>query len=98
MAQSVMLATDMLGHWDVCGLSAIDPRPRQWISAQGCWHAVITGVGNCPHMSVLGNNTAPINNDDIARLSLMVWSQVQVPTRADVRHTDHVQWGSPDSK
>ena len=32
VAQSVMSATDMLGYWDVCGLSAIDPRPRQWIS------------------------------------------------------------------
>ena len=23
---------DMLGHWDVGGLSAIDPCPRHWIS------------------------------------------------------------------
>ena len=32
MAQSVMSATDTLGHQDVCGLSAIDPHPRKWIS------------------------------------------------------------------
>ena len=31
VAQSVMSATDTLGHWDVHGLSAIDPHPRQWI-------------------------------------------------------------------
>ena len=30
--QSVMSATDMLGHRDVRGLSAIDPHLRQWIS------------------------------------------------------------------
>ena len=30
MAQSEMSATDMLGH--VCGLSAVNPSPRQWIS------------------------------------------------------------------
>ena len=30
--QSVMSATDMLGHRDVRGLSAIDPCWRQWIS------------------------------------------------------------------
>ena len=53
--QSVMSATDTLGYWDVSGLSATDPRPRQWISvctmpiAQGCWHAVIKGVGNLTH-------------------------------------------------
>ena len=28
----VMSATDTLGHWDVRGLSAIDPCPSQWIS------------------------------------------------------------------
>ena len=32
VAQSVITATDMLGHWDVGGLSAIDPCPRHWIS------------------------------------------------------------------
>ena len=31
VAQSVMSATDMLGHQDVRGLSATDPRLRQWI-------------------------------------------------------------------
>ena len=28
---NVTVATDKLGHRDVRGLSAIDPRPRQWI-------------------------------------------------------------------
>ena len=31
VAQSVISATDTLGHRDVHGLSAIDPRPRLWI-------------------------------------------------------------------
>ena len=31
MAQSEMSATDMLGHRDVCGMSATDPRLRLWI-------------------------------------------------------------------
>ena len=30
--QSTMSATNTLGHRDVRGLSATDPRPRQWIS------------------------------------------------------------------
>ena len=30
---NVTVATDKLGHRDVRGLSAIDPRPRQWISS-----------------------------------------------------------------
>ena len=34
--------------------------------AQGCWHAAITGVGNCPKMSVRGDNTTPISNDGVA--------------------------------
>ena len=55
VAQSVMSATDMQGHWDISGLSAIDPRLRQWISVQGCLHAIITGVGNFPpHVSGWG--------------------------------------------
>ena len=32
--QSVMSATDSVGYWDVHGLSATDPRQRQWISKQ----------------------------------------------------------------
>ena len=32
VAQSVMSATDTLGHRDVCGLSATDPCPGQWIN------------------------------------------------------------------
>ena len=31
VAQSVMSATGMLGHRDVCVLSATDPHPRQWV-------------------------------------------------------------------
>ena len=31
VGQSVMSATDTLGHQDVCGLSATDPCQRQWI-------------------------------------------------------------------
>ena len=34
VAQSVLSATDTLGHRDVRGLSAIDPRGRQWISVR----------------------------------------------------------------
>ena len=33
VVQSVMSATDTLVHWDVRGLSAMDPRLRHWISA-----------------------------------------------------------------
>ena len=57
----------------------------------GCWHAIITSVGNHPHMSVHEDNTTPISNDGIARLGPMVWSQVRVPVGADLRHTEHVQ-------
>ena len=72
VVQSVMSATDTLGHWDVRGLSVTDPRPRQWICvltmpiAQGCWHAIIIGVGNRPHMSVRGDNTTPSSNYGVA--------------------------------
>ena len=31
VAQSAMSAIDRVGYRDVHGLSAIDPRPRQWI-------------------------------------------------------------------
>ena len=64
VAQSVVSATDTLGHWDILysvhGLSAIDPCSRQWNSiyslhyAQGYWHAVTAGVDNRPLMSVYG--------------------------------------------
>ena len=50
-SQSVMSATDTLGHRDVRGLSATDPRLTVDLRphyAQGCWHAVITSVGNRP--------------------------------------------------
>ena len=48
-------------------------------------------------MSVRGDNTTPISNDGIARLGPMVQSRLQVPVGADLRRTDHVQWGRPDS-
>ena len=34
--------------------------------AQGCWHSVITGVGNTPQMTVRGDDTTPISNDSVA--------------------------------
>ena len=70
VAQSVMSATDKLGHQDVHGLSAIDPRPRQWISVR----TKPKDVGmpfkpvlvTAPHMSMRGDKRAPISNDGIA--------------------------------
>ena len=70
VVQSVMLATDTLEHRDVHGLSAIDPRPRQWISVR----TMPKDVGmplylvlvTAPHMYVRGDNTTPISNDGIA--------------------------------
>ena len=42
--------------------------------AQGCWHASIAGVGNCPpHVCALENST-PISNDSVAQLGPMVSS------------------------
>ena len=49
-------------------------------------------------MSVRGDNTAPISNDGMARLGPMVWLGVRVPAGADLRRTDHVQWGRPESE
>ena len=66
VAQSVMSATGMLGHRDVCVLSATDPHPRQWVCVCTMPNDVGTGVGNCPHMSVHGDNTTPISNDSVA--------------------------------
>ena len=58
-----MSATDTLEHRDVCGLSDIDPRPRQWI----CVRTMPKDVGmplypvlvTNPQMSVRGDNTTP---------------------------------------
>ena len=67
VAQSVMSATDKLGHWDIRGLSAIDPRQRQQISV--CTKPKDVGMPLkqvlviTPHMSVRGDNTTPISND-----------------------------------
>ena len=68
--QSVMSAIDTIGHQDVLGLSATDPRPRQWI----CIHTMPKDVGmlsysvlvTVPHMPVRGDNTLPISNDGVA--------------------------------
>ena len=49
-------------------------------------------------MSVCGDNTTPISNDSTARLGPMVLWWVRVPVGADLRCTDHVQWGRPDSE
>ena len=46
-------------------------------------------------MSVRGDN-APICNDGVAGLGPMVRAHVQVSVGADLRPTDHVQWGRPD--
>ena len=97
-----MSATETLGHRDVGGLSAIDYRLRQWICVctkpKDVGMPLLPVVGNRPHMSVRGDNTMPISNDGIARLGPMVWSQVRVPAGADLRQTDHVQCGRPDSE
>ena len=75
-----MSASDMLGHRDVRGLSAIDPCPRQWISV--CTMPKDVGMPlypvlvTAPHMSVSGDNTTPISYDGIARLGPMVGSRV----------------------
>ena len=64
-----MSATDTAGHRDVCGFSATDPGPRQWICICTMPKDVgITGVGNPLHMSVRGDNTTPISNDGVACL------------------------------
>ena len=49
-------------------------------------------------MSVRGDNTTLISNDGKARLGPMVLSRVGVPAGPDLRRTDPVQWGRPDSK
>ena len=49
-------------------------------------------------MSVRGDYTKPISYDSIAQLGPMVRSQVRVPAGVDLRSTDHVQWGRPDSE
>ena len=65
-----MSATDLLGHQDVCGLSAIDPHPRQRICV--CTKPKDVGMPlklvlvTNPHMSVRGDNTTPISNGGIA--------------------------------
>ena len=83
VVQSVMSATDTLGHWDVRGLTSIDFCLRQWISVRTMpkdvgmplYSVLVTD----PHLFVRGDNTIPISNEGIARLCPMVWSQVQFP-------------------
>ena len=73
MAQSVMSATDMLGHRDVCGMSATDPHWRQWISVRTMpkdvsmpfWTVLVIA----PHITVCGDNTKPISTDCVAQLA-----------------------------
>ena len=66
--------------------------------AQGCWYAVITGVGNRPLHVCAWDNTTPFSNDSIAQPGSMVQSWVRVPAGVDLMRTDHVQWGRPDSE
>ena len=76
MTQSVMSATDMLGlrcTWLVCHRSSSEMVDLHLHYAQGCWHAVITGVGNRPpQVCSCGDNTTPISNDSVAPLELIV--------------------------
>ena len=61
--------------------------------APGCWHAVITSVGNSPpHLHGIVQHLH-ISNDGTAWLGPMVWWQVWVPAGID-----HVQWGRPALK
>ena len=57
-----------------------------------CLHTLITGIGNHPtppppHMSGSGDNTSDDGVCSLARANA-----------ADLRRTDHVQWGRPDSE
>ena len=66
--QSLMSATDTLGHQDVRGLSAIDPHRRQWISVTMCKDVGMSlkpVLVTTPHMSVRGDNTTPISNGGV---------------------------------
>ena len=49
-------------------------------------------------MSVCEDNKIPISNDGIAWLGPIVWSLVPVPAGVDLRSTDLIQWGRPDSE
>ena len=77
-----MSSTDMLGHWDVPGLSATKPRPRQWI----CIPTMPKDVGmlslpvlvTAPYMSVRGDNTTPLSNDSIA-VNFLKKNEITIP-------------------
>ena len=69
--QSVMSATDMLGHRDVHGLSTIDLHLRQWICVCTMPKDVGMPLVTVHHMSVRGDNSTPFSNDGIAQLGLM---------------------------
>ena len=77
MTQSVMSASDMLGHWDVRGLSAAGPRLRLRISVHTMpkdfgMQAVIANVGNFPpHISV---HVGIAQQCTVARLGAMLLS------------------------
>ena len=89
-AQSVKSATDTLGHWDVhmwlvCPRSLSKTVDQHLHYAHGCWHAVITSVGNCPpHVCAWEKYcTTPMSNDGVARLCPMVRLWVWVLMGAD---------------
>ena len=78
VAKSVISATDMLGKsgcmWLVCQRSLFETVDLHPHYPQGCWHAVITGVGNHPPHVCEWYNTTSICNDSVAWLLPMVWS------------------------
>ena len=66
MCSFVLSPTDMLGHWDVCGLSAADPCLRMQISVRTMPKDIVVPFTNRPHVSVRGDNTMQISNDGVA--------------------------------
>ena len=72
--------------WLVCHRSLSETVEQCPHYAQGLWHADITGVGNHPPTYLcMGTITSEVQ-------------RVQVLAEAELRRTDHVQWGRPDSE
>ena len=70
------ISQNFITVWLVCHRSLSETGDLRPQYTQGCWHAVMTGVGNHPPppMSVGGDNTTPISNDGVAQLGPMVQS------------------------
>ena len=96
MTQSVMLATDMLGHRDVHGLSATHPRRRQWIC-----------ICTMPLPKDVGMPSPTCLCVESYYYTYIYWQHLHIMTnrahdavvksrpgrgRLTVRCTDHVQW------